>query len=59
MFSRVIEYAKISPCVLAERIEKAYRCMTYWRELNEDYFEITVIGQLDLDMLRDLVAEYL
>lgn len=54
----IIEYATISPAVLANRIEKAFGCLTKWRDIDEDYFEFSVFGCTDLAMLEDVLAEY-
>lgn len=55
----IIEYARISPAVLASRIEKAFDCLTSWRELDEDYFEFSVYGCVALDELEDVLAEFM
>ena len=56
----IIEYAVISPAVLANKIEKAFTCLCNWRDIDEDYFEFTVIGvcACDMDELEDVLAEY-
>lgn len=54
----IIEYARISPSVLANIIEKAFNCLTVWKDLNEDYFEFSVYGCTDLAELEDTLAEY-
>ena len=56
----IIEYAVISPAVLANKIEKAFTCLCNWRDINEDYFEFTVIGvcACDMDELENVLAEY-
>jgi len=54
----IIEYAKISPAVLASRIEKAFECLTNWRDIDEDYFEFSVYGRFDLAELEDVLAEF-
>ena len=56
----IIEYAVISPAVLATKIEKAFTCLCNWRDIDEDYFEFTVIGvcACDMDELEDVLAEY-
>ena len=56
----IIEYATISPAVLASKIEKASTCLCSWRDIDEDYFEFTVIGvcACDMDELEDMLAEY-
>lgn len=56
----IIEYATISPAVLANRIEKAFPgCMCNWKDIDEDYFEFTVMFfSGDLAELEDVLAEY-
>lgn len=55
-----IEYETISPAVLETIIVKAFPgAMCYWRDINEDYFEFTVYGILDLAMLEDVIAEFM
>ena len=56
----IIEYAVISPAVLANKIEKAFACLCNWRDIDEDYFEFTVIGvcACDMDELEGVLAEY-
>ena len=56
----IIEYATISPAVLASKIEKVFTCLCNWRDIDEDYFEFTVIGvcACDMDELEDVLAEY-
>lgn len=54
----IIEYAAISPVVLASRIEKAFGCITCWKDIDEDFFEFSVFGCADLAMLEDVLAEY-
>ena len=54
----IIEYAVISPAVLANKVEKAFSCLCNWRDIDEDYFEFTVIGACDMNELEDVLAEY-
>ena len=56
----IIEYATISPAVLANKIEKAFACLCNWKDIDEDYYEFTVIGvcACDMDELEDVLAEY-
>ena len=56
----IIEYAVISPAVLANKVEKAFSCLCNWEDIDEDYYEFTVIGVCDCDMdeLEDVLAEY-
>ena len=55
----LINYERISPAVLAHKIERAFACMTKYREVNEDTYELSVFGCTDLVMLEDLLAEYM
>ena len=56
----IIEYATISPNVLEMIITNAFpEAMCTWKDLDEDYFEFTVFGVLDLAMLEDVIAEYM
>ena len=54
----LISYETISPVVLAHKIERAFACMTKYREIDEDTYELSVFGCTDLAMLEDLLAEY-
>ena len=56
----IIEYAVISPAVLASKVEKAFSCLCNWKDIDEDYYEFTVIGvcAYDMDELEDVLAEY-
>lgn len=54
----IIEYARISPSVLANRISNAFHCLTNWKDIDEDYFEFSVYGCTELAELEDVLAEY-
>ena len=54
----LISYETISPMVLAHKIERAFTCMTRYREVDEDTYELSVFGCTDLAMLENLLAEY-
>ena len=54
----LISYETISPTVLAYKIERAFACMTKYREVDKDTYELSVFGCTDLAMLEDLLAEY-
>ena len=56
----IIEYAVISPAVLANKIGKAFTCLCSWNDIDENYYEFTVIGvcACDMDELEDVLAEY-
>ena len=54
-----IEYATISPAVLEMIVKKAFpQTMCNWKDIDEDYFEFTVFGVVDLAELEDVLAEY-
>ena len=46
----IIEYVTISPAILANKIEKAFTCLCSWRDIDEDHYELTVIGICACDM---------
>ena len=54
----LIKYETISPVALAYKVERAFACMTKYREVDEDTYELSVFGCTDLAMLEDLLAEY-
>ena len=54
----LISYETISPAVLAHKVERAFACMTKYKEVDEDTYELSVFGCTDLAMLEDLLAEY-
>ena len=55
----IIEYAMVDPITLINKIEKAFSgAMASFRDINEDYFEFSVWGCTDLEMLEDVLAEY-
>lgn len=39
----VIEYAMISPAVLATIVENTFDCFCDWHDVNEDFFEFVVL----------------
>ena len=56
----IIEYSTITPNVLKKIITDAFSAaICTWKNLDEDYFEFTVFGVLDLAMLEDIIAEYM
>ena len=56
----IIEYAMIDPVTLINKIEKALPgAMALYTDINEDYFELSVWGCNDLEMLEDVLAEYI
>ena len=55
----IIEYAVIDPITLINKIEKAFPgAMARFTDIDEDYFEVSVWGCIDLEMLEDVLAEY-
>ena len=55
----IIEYAVIDPVTLINKIEKAFPgAMARFTDIDEDYFELFVCGCTDLEMLEDILAEY-
>ena len=55
----IIEYAVIDPVTLINKIEKAFLgAMVRFTDIDEDYFELSVWGCTDLEMLEDVLAEY-
>ena len=55
----IIEYAVIDPVTLINKIEKAFSgAMARFTDINEDYFEFSVWCCNDIEMLEDVLAEY-
>ena len=55
----IIEYAVIDPVTLINKIEKAFpEAMATFTDIDEDYFELSVWGCIDLEMLQDVLTEY-
>ena len=55
----IIEYAVIDPVTLINKIEKAFPgAMAIYNDIDEDYFELSVWDCTDLEMLENLLAEY-
>lgn len=55
----IIEYAMINPVILINKIEKAFPgAMARFTDIDEDYFELYVWYCTDLEMLEDVLAEY-
>ena len=55
----IIEYAVIDPITLINMIEKAFPgAMARFTDIDEDYFEFSVYDCTDLEMLEDVLAEY-
>ena len=57
----VIEYAKISPAVLAAILENKFTCLCSWRDINEDSFEFTVTlaSENNIAELENFISKYL
>ena len=55
----IIEYAVIDPITLINKIERGFPgVMAIFTDIDEDYFELSVWGCTDLEMLEDVLAEY-
>lgn len=55
----IIEYAVIDPVTLINKIEKAFPgTMAIYNDIDEDYYELSIWDCTDLEMLEDLLAEY-
>lgn len=55
----IIDYEVISPAVLELKIKRAFpSAMCKWKDIDEDSFEFSVFGVADLEMLEDVLAEY-
>ena len=55
----IIEYAVIDPVTLINKIEKAFPgAMAIFTDIDEGYFELSVWGCTDFEMLEDVLAEY-
>ena len=55
----IIEYAVTDPVTLINRIERTFPgAMAIFSDIDEDYFELSVWDCNDLEMLEDVLAEY-
>ena len=55
----IIEYAMIDPVTLINKIERLFPgAMARFTDIDEDYFELSVWGCIDLEMLEYVLAEY-
>lgn len=55
----IIEYAIIDPVILINKIERAFPgAIARFADIDEDYFELSVWDCTDLEMLEDVLAEY-
>lgn len=56
----IINYSIISPEVLAKIIESAFEgCICLWKDIDEDYFELTAFFCHQLEELEGVLAEYI
>lgn len=57
----IIEYAMISPAVLATIVENTFDCFCDWHDVNEDFFEFVVlwISADKVAELEDFLSKYL
>ena len=56
----IIEYAVTDPVTLINKVEKAFPgAMAIFTDIDEDYFGLAVWGCTDLEMLEDVLAEYM
>ena len=55
----IIEYAVINPVTLFNKSEKAFPgAIVSFTDIDKDYFELSVWGCIDREMLEDVLAEY-
>ena len=55
----IIFYEIISPAVLAYLIKSRWNCITFYRELDEESFEISIDAQQsDLPYIEDFLGRY-
>lgn len=55
----IIEYEVIDPITLIQKIEKVLPgAMAIYKDINEDYFELNIWDCENLEMLEDILAEY-
>ena len=59
MYIVELKYEKVSPAVLASNLERAFNCMCFWHEIDEDTFEFSVFNCAYSDVLGDIFAEYM
>lgn len=56
----IIEYAVIDPVTLINKIERAFPgAMARFTDIDEDYFELSIWNCIDLDILEDVLVEYI
>ena len=55
----IIEYAVIDPVTLINKIEREFPgAIVMFRDLNEDYFELSIRNCIDLEILEYVLAKY-
>ena len=55
----IIEYAVIDPITLINKIEREFPgARVIFKDINEDYFELSIWNCIDLDILEDVLAKY-
>ena len=55
----IVEYAKIAPTTLENLVKYHFpKALCTWYDLGEDYFEFKVYCVTDLEMLEDVLAEW-
>ena len=55
----IIEYAVIDPITLINKIEREFPgAIVIFRNLNEDYFELSIRNCIDLEILEHVLAKY-
>ena len=56
----IIEYAVINPISLINIVERAFQgAMAIYSDIDEDYFELSVYDCTDLEMLEDVLADFM
>ena len=53
-----LDYAKISPSVLANRIERDFNCFCFYHDMNEDRFSFTVTECDNLEAVNRILEAY-
>ena len=60
MKSYLIDYASISPDTMVDAIEYAFpKASTIWTDIDEDSFEVEVIGEFDAEVLDEVMEPHL
>ena len=56
----IIDYANIAPDILAMRLFTELSCSVSWRDIDENYFEISVFSDSAWTLKRaeDILAQY-